>query len=94
MSNNEELPFKALMQIRSQLPHFYFDWRKDRTKLLRKKEPAIKEPFHKKYLRQLKKEMDKEAKRKKREEERRLAEEEAGTSLKSMPSKGASITAS
>ena len=94
VNKNEELPFKALMQIRSQLPHFYYDWKKDRTKLLRKKEPAVKEPFHKGYLRKLKKEMDREARRKKRDEERRLADDDAGTTLRSMPSKAGSLTAS
>ena len=56
IQRNQELPFKALMQMRSQLPHFYFDWRKDRTKLLRKKEPAARQSVQD-YLTKLRKDL-------------------------------------
>ena len=91
---NTELPFKDLMQIKSQQPNFYIDWKKNRTKLLRAKEPAVPEPFLKVYRKKQKVEEAAEAKRKAREEARRLAEEEAEGPLRASASNAnrASVT--
>ena len=36
VNRNAELPFKVLMQLKSQQPSYFFEWKKNRTKLLRK----------------------------------------------------------
>jgi len=65
------------MKIKCQKPKFFYDFKKQRTVMLKDKEPVKKEHYHITYLRMQENEK-KEAERKKRQaDKRRLALEQA-----------------
>lgn len=52
LNKDDELQFKQLMQMRSQEPKFYYEFKKHRTLMLQEKEPKKKELYHVTYLRE------------------------------------------
>lgn len=65
---DQQLDFKQLMKIKCQVPKFFFEFKKNRTVLLKEKEPEKKEHYHIIYLR------EQERLRKEKEKIKRKAE--------------------
>lgn len=59
-----ELTFKDLMIVKTRQPCFFYEYKKNRTKLLKSKEPPIPEPFYKKYIREKAEEKRREERKK------------------------------
>lgn len=59
------------MMLKTPESGFFFEYKKDRTKMLKKQEPPKPEPYYKKYIREQKEEET----RLKKEAERRLKQE-------------------
>jgi predicted ATP-binding protein involved in virulence len=52
----KELTFKDLMIVKTRSPHFFFEFKKNRTQMLKQREPPVEEPFYKKFKRKLEQE--------------------------------------
>ena len=61
------------MIVKTRTPGFFFEFKKNRTNLLKEREPPIPEPFYKKFIREKKEKEQKEA-RLQREKEIRAKE--------------------
>ena len=51
VNTEQELHFKKMIEIRCQKPSFFYDFKKNRTVMLKAKEPEKKEHYHIIYLR-------------------------------------------
>jgi beta-phosphoglucomutase-like phosphatase (HAD superfamily) len=44
------------MIVKTRMPHFYYEYKKNRTQMLKEREPAEKEPYYKQHLSMLEQE--------------------------------------
>lgn len=65
-----EMGFKDLMVVKTRQPGFFFEYKKNRTELLKVKVPPTKERFYKKFIREQQEQQDKEQKMKLQQEKR------------------------
>ena len=49
---DKELAFKDLMMLKSPQSGFFFEFKKKRTTMLKEREPAIPEPYYKRFKRE------------------------------------------
>lgn len=73
---DQEIYFRQLIEMKCRQPKFYYQFKKQRTMLIREKEFKKKEPFHVGFIRKMEEDRFKEEMKRKRAEEIKLGLEQ------------------